>query len=126
SGGKGTFHACLNDAGTAFEPQQDLMKSTTGLDGGGTVAADSEGNVYVAWHGVKVDGPRGEANRKVWLARSTDEGKTFSPEEAISPKPTGVCGCCSMHGFVDRKGNLYLLYRSATANVNRDMYLLAS
>lgn len=116
----------LNDAGTAFESERNLMLSTTSLDGGGTVAADSEGNVYVAWHAVKVDGPTGEMNRKVWMACSTDDGKTFSPEEAIAPKPTGVCGCCAMHGHVDRKGNLYLVYRAATDTVNRDMYLLVS
>ena len=27
------------------------MQLTTALDGGGTVAADADGNVYVAWHG---------------------------------------------------------------------------
>ena len=34
-----------------FEPQRNLMQETFALDGGGSVAADAEGNVYVAWHG---------------------------------------------------------------------------
>ena len=126
SDNKATFCTRLDDAGTAFEPQRNLMRSTIGLDGGGAIAADLEGNVYVAWHGRKETTPAGEANRQVWLARSADDGKTFSAEEAVSPKPTGVCGCCTMRGFADGKGNVYLLYRSASEGVNRDMYLLVS
>src|SRR5262249_28115085 len=42
----GMFYAQLNDAGTAFEEQRNLMQSTTLLDGGGSVAADGLGNVY--------------------------------------------------------------------------------
>src|SRR5437773_12468425 len=41
----------LNDAGTAFEPQRCLMQISRALDGGGSVAADDMGQVYVAWHG---------------------------------------------------------------------------
>src|SRR5712692_7179345 len=37
----------LNDAGTAFEPQRNLIQTAYGLDGGGAVAADSAGHVYV-------------------------------------------------------------------------------
>ena len=40
----------LNDAGDAFEPQRNVIQRRPGLDGGGSVAADGEGNVYVAWH----------------------------------------------------------------------------
>src|SRR5207302_9883308 len=64
----------LNDAGTAFEPERSLITSAVGLDGGGSVAADDSGNVYVAWHAPEPQ-TRGEANRRVWVARSTDEAK---------------------------------------------------
>lgn len=124
--GTGMFHARLNDDGTAFEKQRNLMQSTAVLDGGGSVAADSDGNVYVVWHGVKTDGERGEGNRQVWLARSADEGKTFSSEAAISKGATGVCGCCACRAFADSKGTVFVLYRSATESVNRDIYLLTS
>src|SRR5262249_1094300 len=40
----------LNDAGSAFEPERNLIQSAYGLDGGGSVGADEAGNVYVAWH----------------------------------------------------------------------------
>jgi hypothetical protein len=123
----GMLYARLNDARTAFEDQRDLMQQTDVLDGGGTVAADDVGNVYVAWHGnVKGKPNETEGTRKVWIVRSTDEGKSFSKEAPANTQPTGACACCSTKAFVDSKGNLNLLYRSATAKVNRDIYLLSS
>lgn len=114
----------LNDAGTAFEPQRNVIRSAYGLDGGGAVAADGA-NVYVFWHAPE-PGKEGEGNRRVWMARSRDYGKTFEPERPAYDKPTGACGCCGLNAFVDRKGTIYVLYRSATETVHRDIYLLVS
>jgi hypothetical protein len=119
------LYARSNDDGTAFEPERNVIQSAAGLDGGGSVAADGAGNVYVTWHAPE-PGTRGEASRRVWVARSTDDGRTFAPEKTASAEGTGVCGCCGMRAFCDRKGALYMLYRSATMEVNRDTYLLAS
>jgi hypothetical protein len=126
SGGRGApmLYARMNDARTGFEPQLNVMQFSGGLDGGGSVAADKSGAVYVAWHG-KGD-KEGEENRRVWVAHSTDEGKTFSRETAAWNEPTGACGCCGMRAFADRQGHVYLLYRAATERVDRDMYLLSS
>jgi hypothetical protein len=124
--GSPMLYARLNDAGTAFEEQRNLMQITSGLDGGGTVTADSVGNVYVAWHGLKIGGARGEDERQVWVARSTDEGKIFAKEAPAWAEPTGVCACCAMQALADSKGAISMLYRSATADVNRDIYLLSS
>jgi hypothetical protein len=115
----------LNDAGTAFEPQRNLIRSAYGLDGGGALAADGAGNVYVFWHAPE-PGKEGEGNRRVWVARSRDDGKTFEPERPAYDKPTGACGCCGLNAFADRKGTVYVLYRSATETVHRDIYLLVS
>ncbi|HYE75850.1 MAG TPA: sialidase family protein, partial [Blastocatellia bacterium] len=118
------LYARLNDARTAFEPQRNLMQFATGLDGGGSVAADAQGNVYVAWHGQGET--KGEEHRRVYLAKSRDEGKTFTREKPAYDLPTGSCACCGMRAFAETGGKLYLVYRTATEQVNRDMYLLSS
>jgi hypothetical protein len=115
----------LNAAGTAFEPQRNLIQLAYGLDGGGAVAADDSGDVYVLWHGL-APGTEGEGSRRVWIARSSDDGLTFSREKPAWDRPTGACGCCGLNAFADRQGTLYVLYRSAAEVVNRDMYLLVS
>jgi hypothetical protein len=120
------LYSRLDDSGKAFEPQRNLMTQTFNLDGGGSVAADEAGNVYVVWHAAKNGMAMGEAGRQVWVAHSKDEGKTFGKEAVANKQPTGACGCCGLKAFVDSKGALHVLYRSATAGVNRDIYMLTS
>lgn len=119
------LYSRLNDAKTGFEPQRNLMQFTSALDGGPSVAADSAGNVYAAWHGAETPGG-GEVARRLWVARSKDDGKTFSREAAANSEPTGACACCGAKAFADSRGTLYVLYRSATEKVDRDIYLLTS
>ncbi len=118
------LYARMDDAKTGFETERNVMQFSGGLDGGGSVAADQGGNVYVTWHGR--GSVEGEAHRRVWIARSTDEGKTFAREAPALPEETGACGCCGMRAFVDRKGQVQVLYRAATEEVNRDMIWLTS
>lgn len=120
------LYSRLNDSHTAFEPERNLMTRTFGLDGGGSVAADSAGNVYVAWHGKTPGAASGEAGRQVWLAVSRDDGATFAAEKPAWSQPTGACGCCGMAIFAAADGTVRALYRSATENVHRDIYLLTS
>jgi hypothetical protein len=114
----------LNAAGTAFEPERSVMQYAVGADGGLSVAADQRGDVYVVWHATgKL---AGEAHRRVVLARSTDDGKSFAREVPISPDGLGACGCCGMRATVDRRGALYVLFRAASEGIHRDMTLLVS
>ncbi|MHB1560262.1 MAG: hypothetical protein ACYC61_22655 [Isosphaeraceae bacterium] len=126
AGGVPMLYARSDSTGTSFEPQRNLMHKTSALDGGGTVAADREGNVYVAWHARTEDAGPGEAHRRMWLVRSSDDGATFSAEEPAFDEPTGACGCCGTRALAARDGAVYLLYRAATEGVDRDMYLLRS
>ena len=114
-----------NDDGTAFEPERNLIQSSYGIDGGGAVAADRNGNVYVVWH-APTPGEQGEEHRRVWIARSKDDGRTFERETAANDEPTGACGCCGLAAFADSRGGVYALYRSAFQVMNRDMHLLFS
>lgn len=120
------LYARSNAAATVFEPQRNLMTRTTNLDGGGSIAVDDGGGVYVAWHAHPVSGEGGEEARRVWIAPSTNDGETFSAEYPVSEPSTGVCGCCALRIAATRPGELQILYRSATATVNRDIYSLVS
>lgn len=123
-GGPPMLYTSLNAAGTRFEPQRNLITWAGGLDGGGTLAASPRGDVYVLWH-ANPNGD-GEENRAVYLASSSDNGKTFARERRINALPTGVCGCCALRAFVDSSATLYVFYRAATEKIYRDMYLLTS
>jgi len=118
----------LNDTKSAFEPERNVMQFATGLDGGASVAADKFGNVYVVWHANPQH--NGEAHRRVWVAWSSDEGKTFAREIPADPfieqEPTGACGCCGMRALTDEGGTLYIFYRAATNEIHRDTVLLVS
>jgi hypothetical protein len=102
-----------------FEPERNLITKYAGLDGGGTVAADDRGNVYVAWHAPAE--PKGdEASRRVFIARSTDDGATFAPEESLADEPLGACGCCGMALLAPPGGAVVGLFRTAHLQVHRD------
>jgi hypothetical protein len=62
----------------------------------------------------------------VWLAVSRDDGKSFAAEQPAWSQPTGACGCCGMAMFAGSDSTLRALYRSATEDVHRDIYLLTS
>ena len=116
----------LNDAGTAFEPERNLITQNAGLDGGSAVAADAQGNVYVFWHGSAPNNTAKEAGRAVFVSRSQDDGKTFAPEIRATDQETGACGCCGMKALADARGAVYVLYRAATENTERGETLLVS
>jgi hypothetical protein len=103
--------------GLTFEAQRAVSGPAEGLDGG-TVAADRAGHVVVAWHAMG-DRP-GEANRTVYLARSSDDGTTFSTDAPATSASVGACGCCGMRALFDRHGTLHVLYRAATDGNHRD------
>jgi hypothetical protein len=119
------LYARLNDDGTAFESQRNLIQSAYGIDGGGGIAADSRGNVYVFWH-APIPGGKNEASRRVWMTHSNDDGRTFQPERIAWDRTTGSCACCSLNADVDPAGTVYVLFRSAEETTHRDMYLLES
>jgi hypothetical protein len=120
------FYTRLNDTGTAFEPPRDLITTAIGLDGGSSVAADRDGQVYVFWHGRQPGSAEGEAGRALFLARSIDDGRTFAPERPALKEATGACGCCGMRAFADQTGAVYALFRAAAALTNRDELVIDS
>ncbi|HSZ56510.1 MAG TPA: sialidase family protein [Tepidisphaeraceae bacterium] len=114
------LYARLRGDGSTFEPQRNVIAAHPGLDGGASIAADQAGNVWVAWHAPERDRD-GEQDRRVWVARSVDDGKGFAPEVPVSPAATGACGCCGMR-VAAADGKFFVLYRGASEQVNRGMY----
>ena len=112
----------LSDDKTHFDPQRNLLPESEEVDGGGSVAADQKGNVYVVWH----NNPPGlrEAAGGVFLVRSSDDGITFSAPQSIGQPAGGQCGCCSMKAFATRTGAVYVFYRSAGNGIHRDATLV--
>ena len=120
------WYTRLRPTEDGFEPQRSVMRVTTGLDGGGTIAADDQGRVFVAWHARGVNDPAGESHRRLWVARSEDEGATFAAERPALDRETGACACCGTRALADPDGNLSILFRSATNGVERDLTLVRS
>ncbi len=115
----------LDQSRSAFEPERNLIHTAYGIDGGGGIAADQQGRVYVFWH-APIPGRRGEQFRRVWMARSQDDGASFEPERIAWDQPSGACGCCSLNAYADPAGRIYVLFRSTQEMVHRDMYLIES
>lgn len=110
-------------SGGTFEKQQAVSGDWI-MDGGGAVAADQSGRVYVFYHGGR---GTGEDSRRVLMRASDDSGKTFGPEKIISPEGLGVCACCSMQAFADPAGRLFVIYRAASdGGKSRNVMLLLS
>jgi hypothetical protein len=116
------FYTRLKQDGNGFEPERNLMTRTRALDGGGAVVADAKGNIQVVWHAAPLDAGHGENARGVYVAKSSDHGKTFAREVSINTLP-GTCGCCGLDAFLDRDGKLLTLYRGVN-DAQRDMTLL--
>ena len=124
-GGAPMLYARLNAAGTAFEPARNLITWAGNIDGGGAVAADAAGRVYVLWHATPPG--KDEAAGGVYIARSPDGGRNFAREARIAMPLLGACGCCGMKAAVEPKtGEMYVLFRAAEDNTKRDTVLLTS
>jgi len=97
-----------------------------GTGGGGTVAADSDGNVYVAWHASAPGNERGETGRAVFV--SATPGMKAEPSNgkcAPTRNRRRLRLLRPMRAFADSSGRLYLAYRAAN-EISRDMTLLVS
>jgi hypothetical protein len=111
------WYARLAPGARAFEPQRAIGDHTTYLDGGGTVAADPKGRVYIVWHARGATD--GETHRQMRLAASTDDGAHFAADMVLA-NPGGACSCCSVQALVDTSGRLQIIYRSAGDGIHRD------
>ncbi len=117
------YYTRLRENKKEFEPQR-AISGKWSVDGGGAIAADKLGNIYVFWHSASHGSE--EKDRNVFLSVSNNSGKRFGKERIISPAGIGVCGCCAMQADSDSEGQIYVVYRTATNNQKRDINLLVS
>ena len=119
------LYSCSTAERDAFAPQRNLMMRTFHLDGGGSIAADRAGNVYVAWHAASQDTPAGEAGRRLWVARSRDDGASFAEEEPAVEEKTGTCSL--RHEGIGRPSrDAPRPLSRAVGGLDRDMMLVSS
>ncbi len=108
-----------------FEAQRTMNEGTIHLDGGASVAANGDGGVFIVWHAAPPNG-NSEADRRIFLCRSTDGGANFSSPSPAKNVAPGVCACCSLKAHAGERGTLFTIYRNASAAAQRDMILLSS
>jgi hypothetical protein len=114
------------DGGKTFEPPRALA-SLFGIDGL-TVAADGQGTVVAFFHHVIPGQPlEVPESHRLYLARSTDNGATFGPEERLRIQGMDdlACSMCMMRARMTADGNVNLALRVANDNI-RDFFLLRS
>jgi len=123
--GVATFvrYARSHDRGKSFGPLQ-TVSSMNGVDGV-TMTADGLGRVLVFWHVAHP--PQTDIPEATWLhlARSTDNGVTFSGNEHVQVAGHSglACSMCMMRARIGVDGSVYLAFRSAERNI-RDFYVL--
>lgn len=125
SSGKGSalYFARVDVSGKASAPL-DMLGTTTALDGGASITANTQGDVWIVWHALPA-GKEGESERRIFVKHSSDNGITFSEPWPIKGEDMGVCGCCGLATTTDTTGALYVLYRTAERTSQRGARLLS-
>ena len=123
------LHSRLNDDGSAFEEETNIIGRTIGFEGVGAIVADqNSANVYAFWPGQTEPGP--EMGRDMYMALSKDEGKNWSVPRKLDINIEGNCRCCPIQATMDSKGNMYIVYRNSVktsaASWDKNTFLLVS
>ena len=115
------------DGGKTFSPALTLNSDGAGAPVGHafqSITVDKQGRIYIAWIDER-NKQKEDRGAEIWLASSTDQGKTFTGDQRIL---TDVCECCRSNLQIDAAGNLYLAYRTVprTGAMYRDIVIARS
>ncbi|MGH9970910.1 MAG: sialidase family protein [Pyrinomonadaceae bacterium] len=113
-----------SDLGQTFgAPVKVNDDATPAVHGMHSLAVGKDGRIYLAWldernvmpmpmNDKKMDpsmkGHHMESNRELFVASSTDSGRTFTTNQRVA---TDVCPCCKTALAVDSNGRLYVSWR---------------
>lgn len=93
-----------------------------------SVAVDSSGNPFAAWIDSRESEMGTAEHPALYVARSTDGGRSFNaPVNASTTlgKFAGTCECCNTALAVSPEGNVFATFRSNIDN-NRDIFIARS
>lgn len=121
NGKKGTdlYFSVSHDQGKSFaSPVKVNDDKQPGAHGMHSLAVANDGKIYVAWLDERnisqpkpskhAGGHHMESNRELFVAHSTDGGKTFSANRKVAEN---VCPCCKTALAVSPDGTLYASWR---------------
>jgi hypothetical protein len=102
------------DGGRTFEPAVVVNSGASGAPIGRafqSIVVDAGGRIFVAWIDER-NKTAGVRAAEIWMAVSTDGGRSFSRDRKIL---SDVCECCRVALAVDSTGAIYLSYRIVPA-----------
>jgi hypothetical protein len=130
------FLSASRDGGRTFETpvrvNDDQKQVVHGMH---SLAIDGSGRIFMAWldernvemempgEKGKMDEHKMEANREVYLASSSDGGRTFSPNRFIARE---ACPCCKSALTVGADGRVYVGWRQVLPGNYRHIAVAAS
>ena len=137
NGGKhGTdlYMSVSNDRAQTFASEVKINDDkVTRAHGMHSLAVAKDGRVYVSWldernvhkpkPSTKAEGHHMESNRDLFIAYSTDGGRTFSPNRKVASE---ACPCCKTALAVSRDGTLYAGWRQVLPGNFRHIAVVSS
>jgi len=115
------------DRGRTFEPAIDLNSGVAEQPiarAFESIAVDAKGRIFVVWIDER-NKTAADRGAQIWMAVSTDHGKTFSRDRKIVEN---VCECCRTTIAFDSAGRIYVSYRAVppTGPMLRDIAVARS
>jgi hypothetical protein len=121
------YLATSTDDGKSFSPPVRVNDDPEGAEHRFPTLAIGERNIlYVAWLDKRKQTAEKSDFSRVFTARSTDGGKTFSRNvDATDGQETGICHCCRLSLVSHPQKGLFVAYRNDVHDM-RDIFLAGS
>src|SRR5688572_1393874 len=132
--GTDLYMSVSNDGGQTFASEVKVNDDkASGAHGMHSLAVAKDGKVYVSWldernvhtpkPSAKGEGHHMESNRELFLAYSTDGGRTFSRNRKVA---SDACPCCKTSLAVAADGTLYAGWRQVLPGNFRHIAVVSS
>ena len=115
---RGLSLATSTDQGQSWTPSASAVPTAhTGADVFNT-ALGPDGTLYIVWAGERDPKlPDDQVAQHLYLASTSDGGKTFAGPQAITTDAARACPCCVPGITCGKPGEVWIAYRSSVANV---------